>query len=57
MSKAPQSVCTPDYDYESLTLTKRKTGDLFNQMFKVRNDDLQYVDEQRCDERGFSTFR
>lgn len=57
MSKAPQDACTPDYDYENLTITRRKTSDLFNQMFKVKNNDLQYVDEQRCDECGICTFR
>ena len=57
MSKLSQAVCAPDYDYENLTMTRRKTTDLFNQIFKVKNEDLQYVDEQRCDECGVCAQR
>lgn len=45
MSKVSQGACSPDYDYENLTLTRKKTSDMFNQIFKVKNNDLQYVDE------------
>ena len=57
MSKVSQGACSPDYDYENLTLTRKKTSDMFNQIFKVKNSDLQYVDEQRCDECGICTFQ